>query len=107
MQVQQPAAEQALFHPTFEVSFMDTASYLGRSHEIGNNIALIYQKRMRIATEGFGQRVNGAISAAMGAATDAAAGPKDANAEAKPPGQFDPWFFQRYAVDAMQRSILF
>src|SRR4051794_2975569 len=74
---------------------MDTATHLARSHEIGNKIGLVYQKRMKTATENFSQRVTEAL------------GDKGFNAGGGGMAAFDPWSFQRYAVDAIQRSILF
>jgi pimeloyl-ACP methyl ester carboxylesterase len=74
---------------------MDTGTQLARSREIGNKIGLVYQKRMQTAIEHFGKRVS------------EAAGDKGAGQPAGWMGSFDPWAFQRYAVDAMQRSILF
>jgi pimeloyl-ACP methyl ester carboxylesterase len=74
---------------------MDTATQLARSHEIGTKIGLIYQKRTKIAVEHFTQRV----TAAVGDKTTGGLGGWMA--------AFDPWSAQRYAVDTIQRSILF
>ena len=93
---------------------MDTAKHLARSHEIGTKIGLIYQKRMKTAMEGFSGRVHEATGTASGAITGAIT-----NAAARETadkgighglgwmGAFNPWSFQHYAADAMQRSILF
>ncbi len=78
---------------------MDAATQLGRSHEIGKKIGLVYQKRMKTAAEQFGQRVKDAAGEAVG----------DKGPEGRPGlmAAFNPWSFQHYAVDAFQRSILF
>ena len=78
---------------------MDAATQLGRSHEIGTKIGLVYQKRMKTAADQFSQRVKDAASEAVGGK-----GP-----EGRPGlmAAFNPWSFQHYAVDAFQRSILF
>ena len=78
---------------------MDPATHLGRSHEIGTKIGLVYQQRMKTAAGQFSQRVKDAAGEAVGGK-----GPEER------PGlmaAFNPWSFQHYAVDAFQRSILF
>lgn len=74
---------------------MDIASKLARSQEIGTKIGLIYQKRTKIALEQFNQRVSGAM------------GDKGSVWIKGWTAAFNPWSRQRYAVDAIQRSILF
>lgn len=78
---------------------MDTPTYLGKSHEIGTKIGLIYQKRTKTALDGFSQRVSGARSKALGG--------KDDGGRPGWMAALNPWSFQQYAVDAMQRSVLF
>jgi poly(3-hydroxyalkanoate) synthetase len=74
---------------------MDTAKHLARSHEIGTKIGRIYQRRMKTATEHFSQRITEAV------------GDKGADGRVGWMAAFDPWSTQRYAIDAIQRSILF
>jgi poly(3-hydroxyalkanoate) synthetase len=74
---------------------MDTATQLARSHEIGNKIGRVYQHRMKTAMEHFSHRVSEAVS------------DKGADGRAGWMAAFDPSSSQRYAVDAIQRSILF
>jgi pimeloyl-ACP methyl ester carboxylesterase len=74
---------------------MDTGTQLARSHEIGTKIGLVYQRRMKTAMEHFTHR---ASEAAGDHGSDWLTGLIAA---------FDPWSSQRYAVDAIQRSILF
>jgi poly(3-hydroxyalkanoate) synthetase len=74
---------------------MDTAKHLARSHEIGTKVGRIYQRRMKTATEHFTQRITEAV------------GDKGADGRVGWMAAFDPWSTQRYAIDAIQRSILF
>jgi poly(3-hydroxyalkanoate) synthetase len=74
---------------------MDTAKHLARSHEIGTKVGRIYQRRMKTATEHFTQRITEAV------------GDKGADGRVGWMAGFDPWSTQRYAIDAIQRSILF
>ena len=78
---------------------MDTPAYFGKSHEIATRIGLIYQKRTKTALDGFSQRVSAARSEALGG--------KDDSGRAGWMAAFNPWSCQQYALDAMQRSILF
>ena len=107
---------------------MDTAKQLARSHEIGTKVALLYQRRTRNAMEQFRQRTSAAIGGMTAQAAGAqAAGAQPAGAEhedGRPAwmrafdprswqpgvfqtGVFQPGAFQHYAVDAIQRAILF
>ncbi|MES2538373.1 MAG: DUF3141 domain-containing protein [Pseudomonadota bacterium] len=74
---------------------MDTAKQLASSHDIGIKIALMYQKRTKSAMENFSRRV---AEVADGKAPDQLFRLMAAS---------DPASSQVYAVDAVQRSILF
>lgn len=77
---------------------MDT-KHLARSHEIATKLSLLHQRRMKTALEQFGQRTGAALGEAVGdKASDGRAGWMTA---------FNPWSYQRYAVDAFQRWVLF
>ena len=75
---------------------MDANTPLARSHEISSKVALVFQKRMQNAQNHFRERLAGA------AGHDAAHG-----VAAFSPASFDPLAGYRYALDAVQRSILF
>ncbi|SAL25892.1 DUF3141 domain-containing protein [Caballeronia humi] len=75
---------------------MDASTPLARSHEISRKVALVFQKRMENAQTHFRERLSDA------AGPDATRG-----VLALSPASFDPLAGYRYALDAMQRSILF
>jgi pimeloyl-ACP methyl ester carboxylesterase len=77
---------------------MDLNKQLGRSHEIGVKVGLLSQKRTKIALEKYTQRVSEALR------TD---GPEGRESLAQAVAMRNPWNASQYAVDAMQRSILF
>jgi pimeloyl-ACP methyl ester carboxylesterase len=74
---------------------MDAGTQLARSHDIGIKISLIFQKRTKSALEHFGRRVTEAVD---GGGSDQLFPLMAAS---------DPWSSHLYAVDAVQRSILF
>jgi pimeloyl-ACP methyl ester carboxylesterase len=78
-----------------EVLVMDAGTQLARSHEIGAKVALIAQKRFQAANEKFSSR-----------ARRAGDGQGD-GLPAAMAGSMNPVNWYGYAVDAMQRSILF
>ena len=75
---------------------MDASTPLARSHEISRKVALVFQKRMENAQNHFRERL-----------ADAAGHDATRGVLALSPASFDPLAGYRYAVDAMQRSILF
>jgi hypothetical protein len=74
---------------------MDAGTQLARSHDIGIKIALIFQKRTKSALEHFRRQVTEAVD---GDGSDQLFRLMAAS---------DPWSSHLYAVDAVQRSILF
>lgn len=74
---------------------MDAGTQLARSHEASIKIGLILRRRMKSALENFNHRVATAMSG------DGAAPPHRLLAQA------DPWSAYLYAMDGIQRSILF
>jgi pimeloyl-ACP methyl ester carboxylesterase len=74
---------------------MDLKNKLGQSHDIGIKVGLIFQKRMKVAMEQFSQRAAEALKAE---------GPESLT---RAVAMSNPVNFSSYAVDAMQRSILF
>jgi pimeloyl-ACP methyl ester carboxylesterase len=93
---------------------MDTAKQLAQSHEIGTKITLLYQRRTKNAMEQFRQRTSAAIGGLTSQAAGAAGAAGAARDDASPAWirAFNPWLvqpgsFQNYAVDAIQRAILF
>jgi pimeloyl-ACP methyl ester carboxylesterase len=75
---------------------MDASTPLARSHEISRKVALVFQKRMEHAQNHFRERL------ADTAGHDATRGVLGLS-----PASFEPLAGYRYALDAMQRSILF
>jgi len=75
---------------------MDAAKQVARSNEISTKVALLYQKRSKVAQEHFGQRLSKAYA-------DCAAGLSDQ--PATPMAAWSQW--STYATDFAQRSILF
>jgi len=75
---------------------MDAGTQLARSHELSKKIALLYQKRLKIAQERYSERVQKVV--------------KDAAAELQK-RPLTPWDamtgWYNYAVDSAQRSVLF
>ena len=75
---------------------MDASTPLARSHEISRKVSLVFQKRMEHAQTQFRERL-----------ADAAGQDATRGVLALSPASFDPLAGYRYALDAMQRSILF
>lgn len=75
---------------------MDASTPLARSHEISRKVSLVFQKRMEHAQTQFRERL-----------ADAAGHDATRGVLALSPASFDPLAGYRYALDAMQRSILF
>lgn len=81
----------------FEGYDMDAGTHLARSQEIGEKIAQLLRKRGEIAQNNLNQRVRAAFD---GGGTAAAMLPTTVAA-------FNPWMAWQYAVDTVQRSVLF
>src|SRR5687767_4104228 len=75
---------------------MDSATQLSRSYDIGAKVARVYQKRMSIANEQFGERVQKAWHGALAEPGTQALSPQELATG---------WY--RYSVDFAQRSLLF
>jgi pimeloyl-ACP methyl ester carboxylesterase len=80
---------------TLEGFIMDAAAQLARGHRTGVKVAAVLQKRIQTTNERFARRVN---EAATGQNTDPLA---------MMAASMDPRNWYSYAVDAMQRSVLF
>jgi pimeloyl-ACP methyl ester carboxylesterase len=93
-----PDTDGNLYKPHFQctgVFTMDLKNQLGHSHDIGVKVGLIFQKRMKAAMEHFSQRAAGALK------TD---GPESLT---RALAMSNPVNASSYAVDAIQRAILF
>ncbi|ANN69012.1 DUF3141 domain-containing protein [Bordetella bronchialis] len=80
---------------------MDAGNQFARSHEIGVKVALILQKRLQAANEQYTARAR-EVATSAGNGADGA-GPDAAGIAAA----LNPLNWYGYAVDAMQRSVLF
>jgi pimeloyl-ACP methyl ester carboxylesterase len=75
---------------------MDAGTQLSRSHEISTKVALLLQKRIKLAQERYNERVQNALKNAA------------ADMQAQPVMPWDAWSrWNNYAVDLAQRSVLF
>jgi hypothetical protein len=77
---------------------MDLKNQLERSHEIGAKVGLLAQRRTKTALEKNTQKVSAALNRE---------GREGRQSLAQAVAAWNPWNASHYAVDAMQRSILF
>jgi pimeloyl-ACP methyl ester carboxylesterase len=74
---------------------MDTGKQLARSQDISTKVALVFQKRAKLARERFAERIRGAFRDNVG----------EARRPAAPWSAWSAWY--DYSIDFAQRSILF
>ncbi|HVN28628.1 MAG TPA: DUF3141 domain-containing protein [Candidatus Binataceae bacterium] len=75
---------------------MDTPAKLARSHELSTKVALVMQKRTKVAQEKYSNRVQAAVNKVID------------DTQSSPVMPWDAWkSWSNYAVDFAQRSVLF
>ncbi|MGH8666628.1 MAG: DUF3141 domain-containing protein, partial [Burkholderiales bacterium] len=89
---------------------MDPSTKLAQSHDVATKVALLFQKRLKVAQEHYSARLQQVQTqyAALGSASGAlgsASGALGSAGSAQPADAWTAW--SRYGVDVAQRSILF
>jgi hypothetical protein len=83
---------------------MDLSTHLAKSQDVATKIALLFQKRMKIAHENYGARIDRAYRQ-HGTQSERRRGDQPGNDPLKLADMWRGWF--GYGMDAVQRSILF
>ncbi|HJQ62963.1 MAG TPA: DUF3141 domain-containing protein, partial [Burkholderiales bacterium] len=83
---------------------MDLSTHLAKSQDVATKIALLFQKRMKIAHENYGARIERAYRQ-HGTQRDKRRGDQPGKDTVKIADMWTGWF--AYGMDAVQRSILF
>src|SRR5688500_6937445 len=83
---------------------MDLSTRLAKSQDVATKVALLFQKRMKIAHENYGARIERAYKK-HGTLGEKQRGDQPSIDAVKPADMWRGWF--GYGMDAVQRSILF